>query len=402
MATAMTQEWPPQVIGAADLSACLRGSQEPACFSAARPSRVESGVTIPGAPITLSVTVTGNSVTLVWSAPTSGDPVLTYILEAGSASGAANLANIVTGSAGTTFSASGIGAGTYFVRVRAQNAGGVSGPSNEVVVVVGSIGCTSAPGAPVGLSGSVNSGTVTFTWVAPAGGCTPTSYTLQAGSSAGLSNLANFNTGNSATTYVAAGIANGTYYVRVLAQNGSGQSPASNEIVLTVGSTGPRPNLIVNGGFESPPISFSFLTFTAPATFPGWAVTSGQVDIVHRTFYASASGSQSLDLNAYRSGAVSQAVATKPGAVHTLTFAFAANTFLSFDSPRVRRMEVRWGSTVIATLEFDTAGFTASNVGWRQYTFNVVGSGSDTISFRSLTEGNAGPAIDDVSLVEGP
>jgi hypothetical protein len=391
-------------VGAADLAVCLRGSQEPACFSAEhlRTRAIGAPVTAPGAPSNLTVTVTGNSVTLVWSGPTSGDAVLSYVLEAGSASGAANLANIVTNSTATTFSASGIGAGTYFVRVRAQNAGGLSASSNEVVVVVVSLGCTSAPGTPGGLSSSVNVGTVTLVWSPLVGGCSPTSYILQVGSAPGLSNLANFNTGNSATTYVATGVGSGTYYVRVLAQNGSGQSPASNEVVVTVGSTGPRPNLIVNGGFESPPLSFSFLTFTAPTSFLGWAVTSGQVDVVHRTFYASASGSQSLDLNGYQSGSASQTVVTRPGGVYTLTFAFAANTVLSFDSPRVRRMEVRWGPTVIANLDFDTMGFTATNVGWRQYTFSVIGSGTDTISFKSLTVGNAGPAIDDVSLVEGP
>jgi fibronectin type III domain protein len=239
MATAMTEAWPSPGIGATDLAVCLRASQGPACFSAVRSTPIRSAaVNTPGAPSNLNALVTGNSVTLVWSAPTSGDPVLTYILEAGSASGAVNLANIATNSTGTTFFASGVGAGTYFVRVRAQNAGGASGPSNEVVVVVGSIGCTSMPGAAGGLSGSVNSGTVSLVWTAPAGGCAPTSYILQAGSAQGLSNLANFNTGNSATTYVASGVGPGAYFVRVRAVNGNGTSGPSNEVVVTVQSSG--------------------------------------------------------------------------------------------------------------------------------------------------------------------
>ena len=143
-------------VSAADLAVCLRGSQEPACFSATcLHARVTSAaLNVPGAPGNLTVLVTGNSVTLVWSAPTSGDAVLSYVLEAGSMSSAANLANIVTNSTATTFSASGIGAGTYFVRVRAQNAGGVSPPSNEVVVIVGTIGSMNSAWMPKDLARS--------------------------------------------------------------------------------------------------------------------------------------------------------------------------------------------------------------------------------------------------------
>jgi hypothetical protein len=59
------------------------------------------------------------------------------VLEAGSFTGAANLANIDTLSTATSFFAPGVGSGTYFVRVRAKNACGVSAPSNEIVVPVG-------------------------------------------------------------------------------------------------------------------------------------------------------------------------------------------------------------------------------------------------------------------------
>ena len=176
--------------------------------------------------------------TLNWGTPASGDPVTTYVIEAGSVPGLANLANFTTNSTATTFSASGIGNGTYYVRVRAQNAGGTSAPSNESTLVVGAAGCTTPPGAPSALAIATSGGTVTLTWNTPSGGCAPTSYILQAGSSSGQSNLANSNVGNT-TSYVATGVGAGTYYVRVLAANGTGQSGASNEFVLTVGSSAP-------------------------------------------------------------------------------------------------------------------------------------------------------------------
>jgi hypothetical protein len=89
----------------------------------------------PAAPTNLTASVAGSSVTLRWSAPQDGT-VDTYVIEAGSASGLADLATVNTGTATTIFSAAGVHAGTYFVRVGAGNAAGTSGPSNETVVVL--------------------------------------------------------------------------------------------------------------------------------------------------------------------------------------------------------------------------------------------------------------------------
>ncbi|MBZ5555740.1 MAG: fibronectin type III domain-containing protein [Acidobacteriia bacterium] len=221
----------------ANFARCLQSSGDAACFSGARPVlRVSTaGATAPGAPGTLTATSSGSSVTLTWSAPSSGDPVVTYLIEAGSASGLANLANFSTGSPATTFSAGGVPNGTYYVRIKAQNVAGTSAASNEATLVVGAASCASAPNAPSGLTSTVSGGTITLEWTAPSGGCAATSYVLQAGSAAGLSNLANADIGTTATRYVAAGVGAGSYYVRVLAANGAGRSAVSNEIVVTVG-----------------------------------------------------------------------------------------------------------------------------------------------------------------------
>jgi hypothetical protein len=222
----------------ADLASCLGADQNPACFSATRITGLAAAeVTAPTAPNNLVATVTGNTVTLTWAAPASVDPVVTYILEAGSSPGAANLANFTTGTTATSFVAVGVAPGTFYVRVRSQNAGGASAASQEVVIVVGTSGCTSAPNPPTGLVAAVSGTTVTLTWSAPAAGCTPTGYVLQAGSSSGLSNLANFSTGSPATSFVAPGTPAGTYYLRVLAAHASGRSTASNEAVATVGTS---------------------------------------------------------------------------------------------------------------------------------------------------------------------
>ena len=88
------------------------------------------------APARLTFFVRGGDVTLNW-AHGGGDAASSYVLEAGSFPGAANLAIIDTVSALPSFFAPGVGNGTYYVRVRAKNACGVSAASNEVVVTVG-------------------------------------------------------------------------------------------------------------------------------------------------------------------------------------------------------------------------------------------------------------------------
>jgi hypothetical protein len=221
-----------------DLGHCFAGSRSPACFTAAllRSQSVVAGAVPPGAPTSLTTTSSGTSVTLTWSAPLTGDPVQSYIIEAGAASGLANLANISTGSTATTFSASGVGNGTYYVRVRASNSAGISPPSNEAILVLGSTGCTAAPGPPGSLSGSASAnGTIVLTWTA-AGGA-PTSYVIEAGTASGLSNLANSDLGGTALTFIANNIGSGTYYVRVRAKNACGLSGPSNEFRLVVSTT---------------------------------------------------------------------------------------------------------------------------------------------------------------------
>ena len=241
-----------------DLALCLAGQRATGCFSSAHTFIRTSlaAATAPTAPINLSTIAVGSSVTLTWSAPVSADPVTTYVIEAGSGPGLANLANFTTNSTATTFSASGIGAGTYYVRVRAQNGGGTGPASNESILVVGASGCTTPPNAPTSLAATVSGSTVTLTWSAPSGGCPPTAYLLQAGSSSGLSNLANANVGNT-VSYIAGGVAVGTYYVRVLAANSSGQSAASNETPLTVGAP-PVPLFTISG--------IGNTTFTIPSS----------------------------------------------------------------------------------------------------------------------------------------
>jgi len=187
----------------------------------------------PGVPTGLATSSSGSTVALAWLPPASGGAPSAYIIEAGSAPGLANLANFSTGSTATSFTAGGVGAGTYFVRVKATNAAGTSGPSNEATLVVGSGACTAAPAAPGGFALTLNAGgTVSFAWTPSAGA---TTYVIEAGSAPGANNLVpGTDLGSSATVFTATGVGAGTYFVRVRARNACGTSGVSNELTVAV------------------------------------------------------------------------------------------------------------------------------------------------------------------------
>jgi len=181
---------------------------------------VGSPCSMPAEPANLTNTTTSTSVSLSWQA---GAGATSYVLEAGSSPGLSDVADLNTGSSATTFSTA-APPGLYYVRIRSQNACGISSPSNETTVT---IGC-SPPSAPGMLSATVSGPNVALSW-GPA--TDATSYVLEAGSAPGASNLAQFPT---ASLGLATSAPPGIYYVRVRARSACGSGPASNEVVVTV------------------------------------------------------------------------------------------------------------------------------------------------------------------------
>ncbi|MGH9176087.1 MAG: fibronectin type III domain-containing protein, partial [Vicinamibacterales bacterium] len=205
----------------------------------------------PNPPQNLTAHASGHIVTLGWSPPapaTGGDhpaagAAASYVVRAGSGTGLSNLADFDTGSLTTGLTAS-APSGRYYVRVHARNAIGLSSPSNEVQFTLGPPACTSPPAAPGPLAATVAGLSVTFTW-GPAANAT--SYVLEAGAAAGGRGLAVVNVG-AAPTFRASAPA-GVYYVRVRGSNACGVGPASNEVIVTLGTPvvlpGPPANLTV-------------------------------------------------------------------------------------------------------------------------------------------------------------
>lgn len=233
----------------------------------------QAGAPLP--PTLQPASVSGNLVELAWAASPAGGVPTSYQIQAGSGPGLANLAVLGVAAVPTLLQTS-APPGTYYVRIVAINAQGISAPSNEIIVTVGGPGTCALPAAPTGLTSTVSGGSVTLRWEVGAGGGPPSGFTLLVGSTPGAANLGIFAGGF--TLSLTSPAPAGQYFVRVAATNSCGTSAPSNETSFAIGGGGatgvPVPAGIYNGTmsghsrFGLPPItSFTLqLGQAVPAT----------------------------------------------------------------------------------------------------------------------------------------
>ena len=178
---------------------------------------------VPTAPSDLSATVSGQIVTLTWTAATNGPT--SYVLQAGFAPGQTAL-SVPLGASQTTFVAS-AGPGTYFARVIALGGdGSTSPPSNEITVVVSS-SCGN-PSMPRNLRAMQKGAEIFLFWTRPAFGA-PNGYAVQAGLAPGQT-IAEFRVGG---TTLNTAVNSGTFSARVIALSPCGNGPATPDIPVT-------------------------------------------------------------------------------------------------------------------------------------------------------------------------
>jgi hypothetical protein len=207
---------------------------------------------VPGAPSGLSYVVgPGGSLQLLWTHATG--TFTHYNIEAAATPGGAPFLVLPTSSFASpdpfsklqerlsSFSASGIGEGNYYVRIRGANTAAVlSDVSNEILLPVRN-GCY-PPGAPTNFGAIVRGTNGLLQWNAGNGG-RPTSYVVRASFGPNDPNPpVQLPLGSSVFNLA---IPPGSYYVHVVAVNACGMSAPSNEIVVTAPantpSTSPNP-----------------------------------------------------------------------------------------------------------------------------------------------------------------
>lgn len=162
-------------------------------------------------------------------------------------------------------------------------------------------------------------------------------------------------------------------------------------------------NVVVNGSFEQL-VGFGYNS-NIGAGLEGWTIgNGGGVDIVHSTgfeplYWRAATGDISLSLNFFGRDSVSQQLVTTPGVHYEIGFAMAAEVY---GGPAQRTMDVLWNGAVVGSPTFDYTGQGPTTMGWVRFAYDVVGTGSDALTFSSTTDSNYGPALDDVSVVLAP
>lgn len=129
--------------------------------------------------------------------------------------------------------------GVYYARMHAANAGGISGASNEVTVVVSSQPCV-APGAPT-VTAQVNGQAVALSWNAISGAV---GYRLDVAATPGGAPMISQPMPASQTGVSNPFVPAGTYYVRVVVGNACGQTATSAEVTVTVNAPA--------GGYRTP------------------------------------------------------------------------------------------------------------------------------------------------------
>jgi RHS repeat-associated protein len=187
----------------------------------------ESGATThapPAAPSSLGASAaSGTQINLTWSDNSGNETGFKIERKTGSGGSWSQIDTV--GANATSYNSTGLANGTeYYYRVRATNATGDSGYSNEASATTASI-----PAAPSSLGASAVSGTqINLTWTDNSGNETGFKLERKTGSGGSWSQIAT--PAANATSYNDTGLANGTeYYYRLRATNTAGDSSYSSE-----------------------------------------------------------------------------------------------------------------------------------------------------------------------------
>ena len=167
-------------------------------------------------------------------------------------------------------------------------------------------------------------------------------------------------------------------------------------------------SLITNGSFEALPVGLGDGEWTVLSSLAGWTADATSGVEVRRNSAGTAQDGlvfAELDTNAGTFGAssfdsstnswISQSVATLAGTHYTLSWYYAPRAGEAADTNAI---DVLWNGVKLTTS--NGSGMGANGGVWQQYSFDVVGTGTDVLKFAAGGKADAvGGSLDNVSLV---
>lgn len=153
---------------------------------------------------------------------------------------------------------------------------------------------------------------------------------------------------------------------------------------------------IVNGSFETSTDPDQGPRYAGDTSITGWRIGAHGVDYISDYWIAS-DGTHSLDLSASNEGSITQTIATVLGQSYAVDFDLAGNP-----DGTIKHLEVSATGNPTLGYMFDTAGHDTTSMGWttERYAFTATGAFTD-LTFTSLDDSVAGPALDNVRLEGG-
>ena len=186
--------------------------------------------TPPTAPGNLTATASGIQINLSWTASTDNVGVTGYLVERCLGAGCSTFAQIATPTT-TTYSDTGLGAGSYSYRVRATDAAGNLSPYSNVAT--GVIPDAQPPTAPSGLTATVSGSQINLSWTASTDNVGVTGYLVERCQGASCTTFTQIAT-PTATTYSDTSLVVGSYSYRVRATDAAGNLSSYSNVATGV------------------------------------------------------------------------------------------------------------------------------------------------------------------------
>ena len=188
----------------------------------------------PAAPTDLAAYLNGTSALITWSGGNGGGAPTSLVLFAGSTPGASDIGAFPVG-LGTQLSVPNVGAGNYFLRIAAANAGGLSPASNEVLLQMPAGGGCSAPPAR-GFNATAFGRYVQFGWQGVPGAA---GYRLDFSQTPGGPTTLSLPFGPATTGYAVTGAPLGVFYGRMVSAFSCGAQTVGPEVAVTIDGAPP-------------------------------------------------------------------------------------------------------------------------------------------------------------------